>query len=186
MVIWYRIDAKSCVVTAGQLVGAVETTRGKQAITFQPGQSGNPAGRPIGARHKTTLAIESLLDGEAEALTRKVVEKAKEGDMVALKLCLDRLAPVRKGRPVQLDLPDIHNASDLAATGSAVGKALADGKLSPEESTRLVRVLCHCHAQTHFPAKSQSIGRARQCDDHSQTCCRLCRLPANQRQKPDI
>jgi hypothetical protein len=128
-------------VPTGQLVGAFETTRGKQAITFQPGQSGNPAGRPIGARHKTTLAIEELLDGEAEALTRKVVEKAKEGDMVALKLCLDRLAPLRKGRPVQLDLPDIHNASDLAATGSAVGKALADGELSPEEASSVISTL---------------------------------------------
>jgi len=70
-------------------------------MKFQPGQSGNPTGRPKGARHKTTLAIESLLDGEAEALTRKVIEKAKEGDLAALKLCLDRLLPMRKGtRPV--------------------------------------------------------------------------------------
>ena len=59
---------------------------------FKPG---NP-GRPKGARHKTTLAIEALLDGEAEALTRKAIELAKAGDLVALRLCLDRICPPRK------------------------------------------------------------------------------------------
>jgi Family of unknown function (DUF5681) len=39
---------------------------------FEPGQSGNPSGRPNGARNKTTIAVEALLDNEAEALTRKV------------------------------------------------------------------------------------------------------------------
>jgi hypothetical protein len=37
---------------------------------FKPGQSGNPRGRPKGARHKATLAAQKLLDGESEALTR--------------------------------------------------------------------------------------------------------------------
>jgi len=55
-----------------------ETTRELQG-RFKPGQSGNPAGRPHGARHKTTLAVEALLDGEAEGLTRKAVEMALAG-----------------------------------------------------------------------------------------------------------
>ena len=45
---------------------------------FKSGQSGNPGGRPKGALNKATLASQALLDGEAEALTRKVVELAKE------------------------------------------------------------------------------------------------------------
>ena len=110
-------------------------------MPFQPGQSGNPAGRPIGARHKTTLAIESLLDGEAEALTRKVIEKAKEGDMAALKLCLDRLVPMRKGRPIEIDLPDVNCAADLAAAGGMVTQYLADGTISPEEAAAVMGTL---------------------------------------------
>ena len=47
---------------------------------FKKGQSGNPGGRPKGTRNKTTLAMEELLDGEAEIITRKAIEKAKEGD----------------------------------------------------------------------------------------------------------
>jgi uncharacterized protein DUF5681 len=43
---------------------------------FKPGQSGNPKDRPKGARNRATIAAESLLDGEAEALTRKAIELA--------------------------------------------------------------------------------------------------------------
>ena len=110
-------------------------------MPFQPGQSGNPQGRPRGARNRTTRAIESLLEGEAEALTRKVIEKAKEGDMSALRLCLDRLAPVRKGRPVEIDLPSITNAADLAHAGGMVTRHLADGTISPEEAQAVMGTL---------------------------------------------
>jgi hypothetical protein len=51
---------------------------------FARGASGNPAGKPQGARHKTPLAVEALLDGEAEELTRKAIELAKAGDMRAI------------------------------------------------------------------------------------------------------
>ena len=67
----------------------------KSAGTFTKGQSGNPAGKPKGARHRATLAAEALLDGEAEALTRKGIELALEGNIFALKICLDRILPAR-------------------------------------------------------------------------------------------
>jgi len=66
---------------------------------FKPGQSGNPRGKPKGARHKATLAALELLDGEAEALTRKAVDLALEGDTTALRLCLERIAPPARMRP---------------------------------------------------------------------------------------
>jgi len=110
-------------------------------MTFKTGKSGNPAGRPKGARNRTTLAIETLLDGEAEELTRKVIEKAKEGDITALKLCLDRLAPVRKGRPIEIDLPDVNCASDLAKAGAIVTQQLGEGIISPEEAAAVMGTL---------------------------------------------
>src|SRR5438067_7778007 len=61
-----------------------EITAGKQrGRPFRRGESGNSAGRPVGARHKATVAAETLLDGEAEGLTRKVLEMALAGDTVA-------------------------------------------------------------------------------------------------------
>src|SRR5689334_20124190 len=57
-----------------------EITAGKQrGRPFRRGESGNSAGRPVGARHKATVAAETLLDGEAEGLTRKVLEMALSG-----------------------------------------------------------------------------------------------------------
>ena len=85
---------------------------------FAKGQSGNPKGKPCGARNKITLAAEQLLDGEAEALTRKAIELALAGDTTALRLCMERVAPVRKGRPVRLDLPPVITASDTLAAPS--------------------------------------------------------------------
>src|SRR5215210_850239 len=101
----------------------------KQDARFKPGQSGNPAGKPKGARHKTTLAIGALLDGEAENLTRKAVEMALDGDTVALRLCLDRLAPVRKDRPVPFALPKLDTAEDAKATAVAILQAVASSDL---------------------------------------------------------
>jgi Family of unknown function (DUF5681) len=60
---------------------------------FEPGRSGNPAGKLPGTRHRATIAIQSLLDGEAEALTRKAIELALAGDVACLRLCIDRIAP---------------------------------------------------------------------------------------------
>ena len=54
----------------------LETTERKQ-VRFQKGVSGNPSGRPKGSRHKTTLAVEALLEGEGEVITRRAVEAAK-------------------------------------------------------------------------------------------------------------
>jgi len=69
---------------------------------FRKGKSGNPAGRPPGSVNRSTRAAIQLLDGEAEALTRKAIELALAGDPMALRLCLDRIVGVRRGRPVEL------------------------------------------------------------------------------------
>ena len=107
----------------------------KQDTRFKPGQSGNPAGKPKGTRNKATIAVEQLLEGDAEALTRKVIEKAKEGDLMALRLCLDRIAPVKKDTPVVFDLPVLGTASDAAMAASAILEAVAGGDLTPGEGT---------------------------------------------------
>jgi hypothetical protein len=60
---------------------------------------GNP-GRPHGTRNKATRAALALLDGEAEALTRQAVTMALAGDGVALRLCLERIAPPRRDAPL--------------------------------------------------------------------------------------
>ena len=109
---------------------------------FKPGQCGNPAGRRPGSRNKATESAELLLEGEAEALTRKAVELALGGDPVALRLCLDRLIPPRRGRKVQLDtVPPVCDVAELGPTMAAVTTAAVTGEITPGEAAELARVV---------------------------------------------
>lgn len=112
----------------------VGTTRGKP---FQPG---NP-GRPKGARHRVTQAVEALLDGQHEALTQTAIDKALSGDMVALRLCLERLAPPRRDVPISFALPPVRSAADAVAASSAVLSAVAGGEVTPDEAGRIMALL---------------------------------------------
>ena len=117
---------------------AARKQRGRQ---FQPGQSGNPAGKPVGARHKVTRAIEELLEGEADALTRKAIELALAGDGPALRLCLDRLAPPRRDAPISIALPPVKSAEDTVEASSTLLAALAAGDVTPDEAGRVMALL---------------------------------------------
>lgn len=119
----------------GEIVDPGESREeARNSTQFQKGQSGNPTGRPKGARNKSTLAAEALLDGEAEVLTRKVIELAKDGDRTALRMCFDRLLPVRRSRPVIFDLPDTSTPEGILAAHDAVLAAVATGEVTPEEA----------------------------------------------------
>ena len=109
-------------------------TRGKP---FRPG---NP-GKPKGARHRVTLAMEALLEGQHEALTQVAIKKALEGDTVALRLCLDRLAPPRRDAPVSIEMPAVRTAVDAVEASSAVLAAVAAGEITPDEAGRLMALL---------------------------------------------
>lgn len=108
---------------------------------FEPGQSGNPTGKAKGTRHRTTLAMEALLEGEAEALTRKAIELALDGDGPALRLCMDRLYPPRKDRPVTFEMPAILTANDVRTATGAIVRAVAAGDLTPDEAGAVAGVI---------------------------------------------
>jgi hypothetical protein len=139
-----------------------EITGHKQTIIpgrFRPGQSGNPAGRPKGARNRSTIAAESLLEGEAEALTRKAIQLALAGDVTALRLCIERLVPPRKDRPISLELPPITSAADASNAVAAVLGAVADGRITPSEAiavTGLIETLSR--AIPAEPPQISSVG----------------------------
>jgi hypothetical protein len=108
---------------------------------FEKGQSGNPAGRRVGCRNKTTLAAATLLAGEAEALTRKAVELALGGDPTALRLCIERILPPCRERTVKFILPPIESAADIAPAMKAVTSALAGGMITPGEAATIAAVV---------------------------------------------
>lgn len=99
------------------------------------------SGRPSGARNKATMAALELMDGEAEALSRKAVELALAGDTVALRLCLERVAPPRKDGPVSFALPSMNGAKDAAVAAGAVLQAVSAGDLTPAEGARVMGLI---------------------------------------------
>jgi hypothetical protein len=112
-----------------------------QQMPFEKGQSGNPLGRPPGARNKATLIAESLLQGEAEAMTRLAIERAKAGDMAALRMCLDRLAPPCRHRTIEFELPQLASAEDAASALAAITAAVGAGELTPAEAGELFKLV---------------------------------------------
>jgi hypothetical protein len=108
---------------------------------FAKGVSGNPAGKRPGTRNRATVAAEALLDGEAEALTRKAIEMAKQGDITALRLCLDRVVAPRRERPVQFRLPALRSAADAAGAMAAIADAVANADLTASEAAELSKVV---------------------------------------------
>ena len=113
---------------------ADNTANKQRGRPFNKGESGNPTGRPIGSRNKTTLALESLLNGQAQELTQKAIDLALEGDRYALRLVLERIIPPSKSRPIQFELPPVKTASDVAAAQGAVISAMSEGNLTPDEA----------------------------------------------------
>ena len=120
---------------------AEDPTATKNTTRFEKGTSGNPNGRPKGSRNRSTLAAETLLDGEAEALTRKAIELALDGDLGAVRLCLERLIPARRSRVIQFDLPETSTVEDVVIAYDAVITAMADGEISPDEAATVAGVL---------------------------------------------
>lgn len=102
---------------------------------FKPGQSGNPAGRRAGTRSKALLALDALAEGEADAIAKAMIEKAKEGDTTAGRMLLERIWPVRKGRGITFNLPEVTKADDLPGAIATVARQVAEGGISPDEGT---------------------------------------------------
>ena len=79
-----------------------------------------------------------MLQGETEALTRAAINAALAGDPVALRLCIERLAPPPKDSPVTFTLPSMKTAADAAGAAAAILEACAEGELTPTEATRVM------------------------------------------------
>jgi hypothetical protein len=134
---------------------------------FAKGSSGNSAGRVPGSRNRTTHMAELLLDGEAVALARKAVELALGGDPAALRLCLDRVIAPRRDRSVQVALPPIESAADIARTMNAITHAAARGAITPGEAGELAHVvatLLRAIETSDFDRRLQQLEEARAAD----------------------
>jgi hypothetical protein len=109
-------------------------------VRGRPFKDGNP-GRPPGSKNKITRLLEDLLENDGEDLIRKHIELAKGGNVRCLQYCLDRLLPQRRGQPINLQLPKINSAQDVATAMAAISDGVSSGNVTAEEALHLARVL---------------------------------------------
>lgn len=108
------------------------------AQKFQPGQSGNPAGRP---KNKTpaTLLRKAIADDMPDIIT-SLVELAKNGDVAAAKVLLDRVCPPLKPQAMPISLTV--NGS-LTEQGNEIIIATLAGQIPPDIGSQLITALSH-------------------------------------------
>lgn len=104
---------------------------------FQPGQSGNPNGRPKGAGKVAQLR--AAIEEHVPEILDRLVTAAKGGDVGAARLLLERAIPTIKAieEPGKFALP----AGTLAEQARAVVQAAADGELTPANAAQIVTSL---------------------------------------------
>jgi len=104
---------------------------------FKPGQSGNPAGKAKGTRNHATRLVLALMEDGAKEVTQVIINAARNGDLTAAKMVLERLAPPLRERPISIDLPDTGDAAGVAAAQACIIAAVGAGDLLPGEGAAL-------------------------------------------------
>lgn len=109
-------------------------------VRGRPFAPGNP-GRPRGARNRITRLVENLIEADAEEIARAAVRRALDGDGAILRALLDRLAPPRRERTIDIELPTLNGTSDATGMTSALVAAVANGAISPAEAKAIGEVV---------------------------------------------
>jgi hypothetical protein len=110
-------------------------------MRFQPGQSGNPAGRPPGSLNKQTLAAQEAMIERAQELIDSIMDRAKNGESAAMRAAMERLVPTGRNRRVAIDLPVIKTPEDAELALSVVTDELSAGNLTISEASALVNLI---------------------------------------------
>ena len=109
---------------------------------WRKGTSGNPKGTKKGSRHKASILAETLLDGEANRITRRCIFMAvNQSDPTALRLCMERLLPPVRSRPLRFKLPVLHTVADAQAALAAIVAGMASGEILADEAATLSNVV---------------------------------------------
>jgi len=119
---------------------AARDTRGR----FQPGCSGNPAGKKPGTLNRATILKRVMAEGDEERIASLIVERALKGEWGALRFVQDRLEPKPRARPIALEFPEDATVAEMS---EIVLRATAAGEISPEEALQLMRLLDKVEAQ---------------------------------------
>jgi len=126
---------------------------------FEPGRSGNPAGRPKGARGHATLVADAMLEERVKAVVDNLIDRALAGSIPATRLALDRVSLSPRER-IALDLPTLRSSSDVVDASAALVAAVAAGEVAPRAAKEMMAVL-RAHLALLQAAASDAPDRAK-------------------------
>ena len=127
----------------------------RKATNFTRGHKFSP-GKPMGAKRKTTLAIEQMGEENAMLAMEKIVGWMKEGNMEATKFLLERVYPIRRGRRIKLwDTGDQKTLEDVNRLSEYIMHLMIEGELSAEEAVEYGKKL---EQRLRIIMESQKIG----------------------------
>jgi hypothetical protein len=122
-------------------------------MTFKKGKSGNPNGRPKGAL-SNRAQLTKLLDPHATDLVQKMIGLALNGDVNALRLCIERLIPKIKYEPIGIELPNNINDKNKLKLKNAIINAIFEGQISVDDAEKLVRLINNEAEKSSLPSLS--------------------------------
>lgn len=103
---------------------------------WQPGQSGNPKGRPVGSRNKKNVIAEEF-EKDGSAVARVVMDAALQGDMQAANMVLQRLSPPLRARAEKVTF-ELTPDAPLHEQANQVLASVAEGAIDPETGKMLI------------------------------------------------
>lgn len=108
---------------------------------FLKGQSGNPAGKPAGARNRATIVAEQLFDNASGEVSKEALAQALNGNAAVLRLIVTRLIGPRRHRASSFAMPPLQGAADVAPAIAAIAAAAAEGAISTAEASEMSQVV---------------------------------------------
>lgn len=108
---------------------------------FAKGVSGNPAGRPQGARNRSTALRDLISDDQSEAILNTMIKAAMEGNLTAARYLLDRVAPASHSQSIMIDLPPIETVEAGAKAIDATLKAVGQGDITLNEAKEIIELI---------------------------------------------
>jgi len=126
---------------------------------FQPGCSGNPAGKKPGTLNHATVLKRVLAEGDDETIGRHIIDRALKGEWVAARFVMEHLDPKPRSRPIEFGFPADASVSDMY---EIVARAMATGEISPDEALKTARFLDALEKKREATAAEEARARAAQ------------------------
>jgi len=116
----------------------IETTekRPSKDTRFKKGNNANPKGRPVGSGIQGQLRKQ--LEAASPEIIVKLIENAKAGDSMAMRVIIDRILPAHKSQLPTVDI-DIPDGSPLDRANAVLGAAIR-GEISPDQAQAIISI----------------------------------------------